>query len=123
MSLRGGRAVQVLPMLEKAARRCIEEDGVDVICMGSTTMHQAHAFLGDRLSVPIINPGPLTYKIAKVFLALVLSDIQAACPRAADVKRQMIKAMLSAAVSTETGTSGQTTCTPVATDKLTRPFK
>lgn len=112
MSRRGGRAVQVLPMLEKTARRYSEEDGAEAICMGSTTMHQAHAFLGDRLPVPIINPGPLTYKISKVFLALRLSHIQAAYPGAADVKSQVIKAMLTAAVSTETGTSGQTTCTP-----------
>ena len=34
-----GKEDRVLPALEAAARRCIEEDSADVICMGSTTMH------------------------------------------------------------------------------------
>ena len=96
-----GKEDRVLPALEEAARRCIEEDGADVICMGSTTMHQAHAYLRDRLPVPVINPGALTYKIAEAFLALGLSHSRAAYPGPAAVKTQMIKAMLAAAVSHE----------------------
>ena len=63
----------VFPRLEEAARLCIEEDGADVLCLGSTTMHQAHAYLTDRLDVPVINPGPLTYKIVEALLGLGLS--------------------------------------------------
>ena len=81
-----GKEDRVLPALEEAARRYIEEDGADVICMGSTTMHQAHAYLRDRLPVPVINPGALTYKIAEAFLALGLSHSRAAYPGPAAVK-------------------------------------
>jgi allantoin racemase len=42
------------------------DDGADVIGLGSTTMHGAHRYLSDRLPVPVINPGPLTYKLAKM---------------------------------------------------------
>jgi allantoin racemase len=42
------------------------DDGADVIGLGSTTTHGAHRYLSDRLPVPVINPGPLTYKLAKM---------------------------------------------------------
>lgn len=42
--------------------KCVEVDGADVIILGSTTRHEAHAYLAERLPVPIINPGPLTYR-------------------------------------------------------------
>jgi Asp/Glu/hydantoin racemase len=64
---------EAFPLLEEAARLCIEEDGADVLCLGSTTMHQAHAYLKDRLDVPVIDPGPLTYKIIEALLGLGLS--------------------------------------------------
>ena len=34
-------------------RAALEEDGADVICLGSTTMHQAAAYLAERLPVPV----------------------------------------------------------------------
>lgn len=71
-SLMSGKE-EVFPKLEEAARLCIEEDGADVLCLGSTTMHQAHAYLTDRLEVPVIDPGPLTYKIIEALLGLGLS--------------------------------------------------
>jgi allantoin racemase len=46
----------ILPKLLEAGRRCIH-DGADVICLGSTTMHQAHGFLAEKLPVPVVNPG------------------------------------------------------------------
>ena len=69
-----GKEDRVLPALEEAARRCIEEDGADVICMGSTTIapgprlparpaaragHQPGApDLKDRRGVPRSGPQP-----------------------------------------------------------------
>lgn len=61
------------PRLAEAARLCVDEDGADVVCLGSTTMHRAHAYLKERLEVPLIDPGPLTYKIAEALLGLGLS--------------------------------------------------
>ena len=58
-SLMSGKEETVFPLLYQAAMRCVEEDGADVILLGSTTMHQAHAYLDERLPVPVINPGPL----------------------------------------------------------------
>lgn len=61
------------PRLAEAARLCVDEDGADVVCLGSTTMHRAYAYLKERLEVPLIDPGPLTYKIAEALLGLGLS--------------------------------------------------
>ena len=62
----------VLPALEECARECVEVDGADVIVLGSTTMHQAHRYLADRLSVPVINPGLLAFKMAEILVNLGL---------------------------------------------------
>ena len=55
-------------------------DGAEVICMGSTTMHQAVPFLREHLPVPVINPGPLTYKLAELCIGLGLSHSRRAYP-------------------------------------------
>jgi allantoin racemase len=73
--------------------RCVEEDGADVILLGSTTMHQAHAYLTERLPVPVINPGPLTYRLAEAALKLGLSHSRAAYPPPAVDQRALIAAM------------------------------
>ncbi len=80
-----------------AGMRCIEEDGADVILLGSTTMHQAHAYLAERLAVPVINPGPLTSKLAQAAIALRLSHSRRAFPRPLVPKEGMIDAMFRAA--------------------------
>ena len=46
-----GKEATIFPKLEAEARKAIEEDGADVICLGSTTMHQSHAHLSERLAV------------------------------------------------------------------------
>ena len=48
-----------------AGMACIEEDGAQVICMGSTTMHQAVPYLQAELPVPVVNPGPLTLQAGR----------------------------------------------------------
>lgn len=77
-SLLAGKEEVVFPALLEAGRRCIEEDGADVIILGSTTMHEAHGFLAERLSVPVINPGPLTYRMAITALRLNHSHARSA---------------------------------------------
>ena len=96
-SLMSGKEDEVFPLLHIAALRCIEEDGADVILLGSTTMHQAHAYLAERLAVPVINPGPLTYKLAEAAIALKLTHSRKAFPQPLVPKTAMIEAMLSAA--------------------------
>lgn len=71
-NLLSGKEEDVFPLLEAAGRRAIEQDGAEVLILGSTTMHQSHAYLSAHLPVPVINPGPLSYKIAESALALGL---------------------------------------------------
>jgi allantoin racemase len=68
-----------------------------VIILGSTTMHQAHAHLQARLPVPVINPGPLSYKIAESMLALSHTHSRTAYPRPMHPRLDMLTAMMDAA--------------------------
>ena len=95
--LLSGKEDAVFPLLEAAARVAIEQDGADVLILGSTTMHQAHAFLQSRLPVPVINPGPLSYKMAESALALGYSHSRQAYPRPMHARLDMLEAMLLAA--------------------------
>ena len=84
-------------MLEKAAYQAIEQDGADVLILGSTTMHQAHVWLSQRLPVPVINPGPLSYKMAEAALGLGLSQSRQAYPRPMHPRLEMLQDMMTAA--------------------------
>ena len=96
-SLLKGREEEVFPVLLQTALRCIEEDHADVIVLGSTTMHEAHAFLAERLPVPIVNPGPLTYRLAQTAIRLRLSHSRAAYPAPRAFAPGMVRAMGDAA--------------------------
>lgn len=96
-ALLGGKEDEVFPMLLECARRCVDEDGAEVILLGSTTMHQAHGYLAKRLPVPVINPGPLTYKLAEAVLGLGLTHSRKAYPRSPAPKHGVIRAMGDAA--------------------------
>jgi len=91
----GDKRAEVLPKMEAACLRLVDA-GADVICLGSTTMHEAHAYLVDRLPVPVINPGPLSYKLVELLLAAGLSQSRRAYPRPLVPKEAMIHAMLGA---------------------------
>jgi allantoin racemase len=92
-----GKEDDLLPRLHETARRLIDEDGADVICLGSTTMHQAHQYLQERLEIPILNPGPLSYLTAEATLALGLTHSRMTYPEPLVPKKQMISEMLDAA--------------------------
>ena len=96
-ALLSGKEEEVFPLLEAAAMKAIEIDGADVIILGSTTMHQAHAYLQARLPVPVINPGPLSYKIAESMLALGHAHSRTAYPRPMHPRLDMLTAMMDAA--------------------------
>lgn len=97
-----------LPLLLDASEKLIDEDGADVICLGSTTMHEAHRFLQEQLPVPIVNPGPLSYLLAESFVALGLAQSRRAYPSPQVPKADVIRAMLDAAALTE-GASEEST--------------
>ena len=98
-NLLGGKEEVVFPKLVDCAMRCIEEDGAEVILLGSTTMHQAHGHMAANLPVPVINPGPLTYKLAEFVLGLGLTHSRKAYPKPSVPKPAMIHAMMDGAAS------------------------
>ena len=65
-----GKEDSVFPALLDAAQRAVEEDGADVLVLGSTTMHQSHAYLAERLAVPVLNPGLVGFKTCEMLLDL-----------------------------------------------------
>ncbi len=71
--LLAGKEGEVFPKIEHACRQAIEEDGADVIIIGSTTMHRAHKYLAERLPVPVLNPGLIAHKMCEMLLELGLS--------------------------------------------------
>jgi Asp/Glu/hydantoin racemase len=95
--LLSGKEEAVFPLLEAAARLAIEVDGAEVLILGSTTMHQAHAYLEARLPVPVINPGPLSYKMAEAALGLGLRQSRQAYPKPLHPRLDMLEAMMAAA--------------------------
>ena len=92
--LLGGKEEDIFPLLEAEARKAIAEDGADVIILGSTTMHQTHAHLVAALDVPVINPGPLTYKYAEQLMSLSLSHSRQAYPTSPMPRYEMVNAMM-----------------------------
>lgn len=99
-NLLGGKEEVVFPKLVGAGLECVE-DGADVICLGSTTMHQAHGHLAANLPVPVINPGPLTYKLAEAVLGLGLTHSRSAYLKPNVPKLEMAHAMMEAAAVSE----------------------
>ncbi len=98
-NLLGGKEEKVFPKMKAAAERAIDK-GADVICLGSTTMHQAAAYLSENLPVPLINPGPLTYKLVETVLGLGLTHSRKAYPKPIVPQPDMVRAMLKAAAGT-----------------------
>ena len=96
-ALLGGKEDALFPLLEEAAKTAITQDGAEVIILGSTTMHQAHEYLSKTLDLPVINPGPLTYKMAEMMLSSSLTHSRKAYPTSPVPRDDMIQAMMDAA--------------------------
>ena len=96
-ALLSGKEEEVFPLLEAAGRQAIEVDGAEVLILGSTTMHQSHAYLSARLPVPVINPGPLSYRLAESALSLGLSHSRIGYPRPMHPRLDMLHTMFDAA--------------------------
>jgi Asp/Glu/hydantoin racemase len=92
----GDRRDEVFPRMAAACLRLVDS-GAEVIILGSTTMHEAHGYLSEILPVPVINPGPLSYKLVETLLAAGLSHSRRAFPRPLVAKEEMIHVMLDAA--------------------------
>ena len=80
VELLSGKEDIVFARLEETALKAIKEDGADVIVLGSTTMHQSHAYLASKLPVPVLNPGVIAYKLCEMFLDLGITHSKKAYP-------------------------------------------
>lgn len=78
--LLAGKEEVIFAKLEAEARAAIEEDGADVIVLGSTTMHQSAGYLAKALPIPVINPGVAAWKQAELLVSLGLSHSKKAFP-------------------------------------------
>lgn len=87
-----GKEEVVFGKLEAEALRAIKDDGADVIVLGSTTMHQSHAYLASRLPVPVLNPGVVAYKLCEMFLDLGLVQSRTAYPAPESIKDEAFAA-------------------------------
>ena len=90
--LLAGKEEVIFEALKAEALAAIEEDGADVIVLGSTTMHQSAAFLAAELPVPVINPGVVAWKTAELLVTLGLTHSKKAFPtpevgKDADIRR------------------------------------
>lgn len=79
-SLFAGKEEEMFERLAVEARAAVEEDGADVILLGSTTMHQAGDYLAASLPCPVINPGPVGIKIAETLVQLGLTHSKVSFP-------------------------------------------
>lgn len=95
-----GKEEDMFPLMKAAAERAMAK-GADVILLGSTTMHQAGTWLNDNLPVPVVNPGPLTYKMVETMIGLGHTHSRQAFPSPLVEKSGMIHAMLRAAANYE----------------------
>jgi allantoin racemase len=92
VNLMAGKEDKTLPKMLAACKRAIA-NGADVMILGSTTMHQAHAYLSEKLPIPVVNPGPLTYKLVETVLALKLSHSRTPYPKPIVGHQDVIHAM------------------------------
>eukprot|EP00802_Teleaulax_amphioxeia_P015349 Tamp_15438.p1 GENE.Tamp_15438~~Tamp_15438.p1 ORF type:complete len:375 (-),score=66.55 Tamp_15438:320-1444(-) len=99
-ALSSGREDQVFPLMQAAAERAIQQ-GAEVIILGSTTMHEAGEWLSQRLPVPVVNPGPLSYAVAEAVLQMRHTHSRMGHPSPSVPKLGMISAMLDAAAAYE----------------------
>jgi allantoin racemase len=76
-----------------------------VLILGSTTMHQAHEYLSARLPIPVVNPGPLTYKLVESVLDLGLTHSRRPWPKPLIPEGELLHAMFRAGAAH--ATSGQ----------------
>lgn len=78
--LLAGKEEVIFDKLKREAEAAMNEDGADVIVLGSTTMHQSAKFLDDNMPIPVLNPGQVAYKHLEMLISLGLSQSKKAFP-------------------------------------------
>lgn len=91
--LLAGKEDSVFGQLESAARQAIDEDGADVLILGSTTMHQSYDYLKSRLDVPLLNPGLIALKQCEALITLGISHSKRCYPSPETPNDHVLKAV------------------------------
>lgn len=91
-----GKEGSVFPRITEEAQRAIDDDGADVILLGSTTMHQAAEYMAEHLEAPVINPGPVAIKLAESMVQLGLGHSKVAFPSPATIQDEKFFSLVSA---------------------------
>ncbi len=94
-NLLGGKEDKVFPRCGTSLCAALRKTVPTLSASDSTTMHQAGEYLAANLPVPVVNPGPLTYKLVETFLALGLSHGRDVYP-ARRTRLDMLEAMMKA---------------------------
>ncbi len=100
VNLLSGKEDKIFKKLERESMKAINEDGADVIILGSTTMHQSAGYLAEHLPVPVLNPGVVAYKFVEMLLELGLTHSKKAFPPPTTPKDDMIHTMAKAVATT-----------------------
>jgi allantoin racemase len=102
-ALFAGKEEEMFEKLTAEAQKAIDDDGADVILLGSTTMHQAGRYMNDNLPVPVINPGPVAIKLAEAFVQLGLTHSKVAFPSPGTIQDEKFFSLLGAAEQVSAG--------------------
>jgi allantoin racemase len=93
-----GKEEEMFQTLTAEAQKAIDEDGADVILLGSTTMHQAGDYMAAHLPAPVINPGPVAIKLTESLVQLGLAHSKVAYPSPATIIDDRFFSLVSAGV-------------------------
>lgn len=101
-----GKEEEARRRITEVARACVEEDGADVVVLGSTTLHQAATWLTEALDVPVIDPGPASYAMAELLIDTGLRHSRACYLRTPAPRLDLYEAMAEAAGTLARSPSG-----------------
>lgn len=97
-ALFAGKEEEVFEKLTAEAQKAIDEDGAGVILLGSTTMHQAGAYMSEHLPAPVVNPGPVAIKLTESIVQLGLTHSKVDFPSPSSIIDDRFFSLAGAAV-------------------------
>ena len=100
-ALFAGKEQEIFARLTEEAQKAIDEDGADVILLGSTTMHQAGDYMSAHLPVPVVNPGPVAIKLTESIVQLGLTHSKVAYPSPSTIIDDRFFSLVGAGVGAE----------------------